>query len=69
VNGGCYRRPGKELNSVSYLDVLEDADLSLKCKDCFRETRIARTITTLRTLDPEEEDSDESSSTNPEIDT
>jgi hypothetical protein len=61
--GGCYRRAGIELSSVTYASELEDSDLSLRCKDCFRETR--------KTIDDTGNESsstgDESSSTDPEL--
>jgi hypothetical protein len=67
---GCYRRPGRELSSVSYTDTLEDEDLSLKCRDCFRETRAPREKPTFSALAADVEDSsgDESSSTDPGLD-
>jgi hypothetical protein len=68
MTGGCYRRPGRELSSGSYLHELEDEDLNLKCKDCFRSSRLPRAVQALRTFDEDEvESSDESSSTDPEM--
>jgi hypothetical protein len=71
--GGCYRRAGRELMDVSYCNELEDSDLSLRCKDCFRDNRVlTRGPPTMSSLADraEEEDSsgDESSSTNPDED-
>jgi hypothetical protein len=70
--GRCYRRAGRELLNVSYCDELEDNDLSLRCRDCFRDNRVlTRGAPTMSSLADraEEEDStgDESSSTNPDL--
>jgi hypothetical protein len=70
VVGGCYRRPGAELSRVSYCNELENDDLALRCKDCFRDRRLApKGLPSVRDLKVVEDSSDssngESSSTDP----
>ncbi len=69
---GCYRRAGKELMDVSYCDELEDSDLSLRCRDCFRDSRVlVRGPSTMSALaeqaDEEDSTGNESSSTDPDL--
>jgi hypothetical protein len=71
--GGCFRRPGLELKSVTYGNVIDDYDLESRCKDCFKlgkRTAASQLLPGLKSskvrVDEDSDSSaDESSSTEP----